>query len=229
MDKHISRRTLLGAGFTLPLLALPGCTTLGDFGGFGLEDAIRRLLTVSSQRAFANLLQDEGFFQDELARVNLPPQLGGAGATSVLSSLLRTPTVQNQLLRLVNRAAAEAAENAAPIVYDSIRDLTIVDALSIVRGGPTAATAYLERSLGERIVDALFPGVGNALRVLDSGILSKALGAATGINFAGLQEDVTRKTAQGIWRAIGREEAAIRANPSSANDPVLSGVFGVLR
>ena len=229
MTMMFSRRTLLGAGCALPLLALPGCSTIGDYGGFGLEDAIRRLLTVSSQRAFANLLQDNGFFEDELARVTLPPQLGGAGAPGVLAALLRTPAAQNQLLRLVNSAAAEAAENAAPVVYDSIRDLTITDALSIVRGGPTAATAYLEQSIGDRIVGALFPGVGNALRVLDSGVLSQALGAATGIDFAGLQQDVAQKAARGIWRAIGREEAAIRADPSRVDDPVLRGVFGLAR
>lgn len=228
MTAITTRRTFLGAACALPLLALPGCTTLGDFGGFGFEDAIRRLLTVSSQRAFANLLQDEGFFQDELARVTLPPQLGGSGAGSVASALLRTSAVQNQLLRMVNRAAADAAGNAAPVVYDSIRSMTITDAVSIVRGGPSAATAYLEQSIGDRIVDALFPGVGTALRVLDNGMLSRALGAATGIDFAGLQQDVTRKTARGIWSAIGREEAAIRADPRSANDPVLTGVFGVL-
>lgn len=224
-----SRRRLIAAGCVLPLLALPGCSTIGDFGGFGLEDAIRRLLTISSQRAFANLLQDNGFFEDELARVTLPAQLGGSGAPSVAAALLRSPAVQNQLLRLVNSAAADAAENAAPIVYDSIRDLTITDALSIVRGGSTAATAYLEASIGDRIVGALFPGVGNALRVLDGGVLGRALGAATGIDFAGLQQDVTRKTSQGIWRAIGREEAAIRADPSSANDPLLRGVFALGR
>lgn len=228
MNANISRRALLGFGCAMPLFALSGCATVGSLGGFGLEDAIRRLLTISSQRAFTNLLQDNGFFQDELARVTLPAQLGGSGAPSILSSILRTSTAQTQLLRLVNNAAARAAENAAPIVYDSIRTMTITDALSIVRGGSTAATGYLERSIGDRIVDALFPGVGAALRVLDSGFLSQALGAATGINFAGLQQDVTRKTAQGIWRAIGREEASIRANPGSVNDPVLSGVFGVL-
>ena len=52
---------------------------------------------------------------------------------------------------------------------------------------------------------------------------------ATGISFPGLQADVTRKTAAAIYRAIGREEAAIRADPSSAGDPLLTGVFGVLR
>lgn len=229
MNNGFSRRAVIGAGVSIPLLMLPACTTLGDFGGFGLEDAIRRLLTISSQRAFAGLLQENGFFQDELARVALPPQLGGSGATAVAAALLRQPAIQGQLLRLVNDAAAQAAENAAPVVYDSIRSLTITDALSIVRSGSTAATDYLERSIGTRIVDALFPGVGTALRVLDSGLLGRALGAATGIDFAGLQQDVTRKTAQSIWRAIGREETAIRADPSSTHDPVLTSVFGVLR
>ncbi len=229
MNILVSRRTLVGAGLTLPLLVLPGCATVGDLGGFGLEDAVRRLLTVSSQRAFTNLSQDNGFFQDELARVSLPPQLGGAGAPSVLAALLRTTAVQNQLLALVNDAASAAAERAAPLVYDSIRDMTITDALGIMRGGPGAATDYLRGQIGERIVGALFPEVGTALRVVDSGLLDRALGEATGIDFAGLQRDVTSKTAEGIWRAIGREEAAIRANPRSANDPVLSGVFRLVR
>jgi len=229
MNAMLSRRSLIAAGVTLPLLALPGCTTIGDFGGFGLEDAIRRLLTMSSQRAFSKLLREEGFFQDEVARIDLPEQLGGGGTASIASALLRARPVQNQLLKLVNDAAAKGAENAAPVVYSSIRDLSISDATSIVRGGPNAATEYLERSIGERIVEALFPGIGSALRLLDGGILSRALGSTAGIDFTGLQRDVTRKAATGIWRAIGREEAVIRANPQATRDPVLIGVFSLLR
>lgn len=225
----VPRRALLRAACCLPILALPGCLAIGDIAGAGFEDAIRRLLTVSSQRAFSNLLRENGFFQDELARIDLPPQLGGAGAASAASFLLRNPQVQQQLVRIVNAAAAEAAGNAAPIVYDSIRSMTIPDALAIVRGGPTAATNFLQRSIGERIVEVLFPGVGNALRLLDSGILGQALAATTGIDLTGVQSYVTREASEGIWSAIGREEAAIRADPSSADDPVLSSVFGRFR
>jgi hypothetical protein len=228
MDVLLTRRRLIAAGVTLPLLALPGCATkLGDL--FNLEDAVRRLLTISSQRAFAQLLTDEGFFQDELARVQLPSQIGGSGIASTLAVALGNRGVQDRLLRVVNRAATEAAEAAAPVVYDSIRSMSIVDALGIVRGGPSAATAYLQRSMGDAIVNAMFPQVGRALRVADDGLASRALRYATGIDFAGLQADVSRKAALGIYRAIGREEAAIRANPQSAGDPVLSSVFGVLR
>jgi hypothetical protein len=75
----------------------------------------------------------------------------------------------------------------------------------------------------------MFPGVGDALRVLDNGIISRVLGVATGINFAGLQADVARKAAGGIWRAVGREEAAIRADPQATGDPLIIGVFALAR
>ncbi|HZF95293.1 MAG TPA: DUF4197 domain-containing protein [Allosphingosinicella sp.] len=223
MDQLLSRRSLLALGCTLPLLALPACNSLP---GFGMVDAIRRLLTISSQRAFAGLLQDNGFFQDEVARIPLPPELQRAGG--IASALLGTGIVQNQLLQLMNRAAANAADVAAPIVYDQIRSMSFGDAVSLVRGGPTAATDFLERAMGNAIVDAMLPGVGNALRSLDNGVLNQVLRAATGVNFMGIQRHVTESASRGIYRAIGREEAAIRANPRATNDPVLMGVFGVL-
>jgi hypothetical protein len=228
MDPSLTRRRLIAAGLLLPILSLPGCATrLGDL--VDLEPAIRRLLTLSSQRAFARLLTEEGFFRDEILRIQPPPQLGGSAVTAALAVALGTRAVQNRLLRVVNWAGEEGAERAAPIVYESIRDMTITDALSIVRGGPTAATDYLAEAMGERIFDAIFPGVGNALRLAENGVIQRVLSVATGINFPGLQADVTRKTAAAMYRAIGREEAAIRADPNAAGDPVLSGVFGTLR
>jgi hypothetical protein len=230
MDQLLTRRGLVAAGLALPLLTLPGCaSTLGGLGGFGLEDAIRRILTISSQRAFTRLLTDEGFFQDEVARVSLPEQLGGSRTTGAIAAILGTGLGQDRLLRLVNRAAREGAEAAAPVVYDSIKTMSISDAVSIVRGGPNAATEYLQRSIGNAIVTAMFPGIGNALRLADNGIVNRVLGAATGINFSGLQQHVASRAAEGIYRAIGREEAAIRANPRSTGDPVLIGAFGILR
>jgi hypothetical protein len=224
---ELSRRRLIAAGLVLPLLALPGCATrLGDL--VDLEPAIRRLLTLSSQRAFARLLTDEGFFRDDVARIQPPPQLGGRAVTSALAVALGTRAVQDRLLRVVNQAAAQGARRAAPAVYDSIRDMTITDALSIARGGPTAATDYLAQTMGERIFDSIFPGVGEALRVAENGVIQRVLELATGISFPGLQADVTRKTAAALYGAIGREEAAIRADPSSAGDPALAAMFGRL-
>jgi ribosomal protein S18 acetylase RimI-like enzyme len=67
-----------------------------------------------------------------------------------------------------------------------------------------------------------------ALRV-DNGVLNRALAAATGIDFDRLQRDVSGKAAAGIYRAMGREEAAIRANPRATGDPLLIRMFGTRR
>lgn len=86
MNLLLTRRHLLVGACALPLSTLPGCATMG---GFGFEDAIRRLLTLSSQRAFARLLVENGFFEDELARVLLPPPVR---APSALRSCARRPS-----------------------------------------------------------------------------------------------------------------------------------------
>jgi hypothetical protein len=226
-DAFLSRRGLLGAGLALPLLALLGCT--GEMGPYGLGSPIRRLLTLASQRAFANLLRDNGFFNDPVAQVTLPAQLGGTGAASLLASdLLRQPAVRDQLLRLVNAAATSAARSAAPLVFDTVARMRARDAVFIVRGGSTAATEYLQRELGNAVFDALLPGVGTALASLDNGLLGRALQAASGIDLPRLRYDVARKASDGIYRAIGREEASIRANPRATRDPVLITAFGGL-
>ena len=224
----MTRRSLVAAGLALPLLALPGCATrLGDLAG--LEDAVRRLLTLSSQRAFARLLADQGFFRDDLARIELPPQLGGSTITAALAIALGTRAVQERLLHVVNEAAREGAGRAAPVVADSIRDMSIADARAILRGGPTAATDHLARSMGERLFDAVYPEIGRALRLAENGVVQRVLQVATGITFIGLQADVTRKTSAAIYKAMGREEAAIRADPLASGDPLLAAALGSRR
>jgi len=221
-----SRRSLLiGTALIVPLLVLPGCATIGLQGG--PEEGLRRLLQISSQRALARLITVDGYLNDAEARITLP---SGDRSAAVLGALLRSAPVQRELTLVVNRAASEAADRAAPLVYDSIRSLTFSDALGIVRGGPTAATSYLERSIGDRIIDAMFPEVGDVLHQLDGGsILGPVLGAATGIDIPAIQRNVTRQAAQGLWRAIGREEATIRANPASAGDPLVEGILSGAR
>ena len=225
MQTPLTRRRLLASGLLVPLLGLAGCATrLGDVPG--LDEAVRRLLTLSAQRAFARLLTREGFFADDLARVTLPSQLGGSAFTRAFAVLLGSAYVQDRLLRIVNDAAADGARDAAPVVYQAIRNVRIDDARIVLRGSPTGATDLLQRELGEGLFDAFYPGVGRVLRVADNGLVARALLIATGIDFPGLQADVTRKAALGLYRAIGREEAAIRADPAAAGDPLLAGLFG---
>lgn len=222
-DADVGRRRFLAATLLGVAAMLPACTTIGTSGG--LDEALRRLLTLSTQRAIARLVQDNGYLNDALARVAVPAADGDRSG-AVLSALLRSRPVQDRLLRLANDAAGEAADRATPLILGSIRSLTFSDAVAIAHGGPTAATDYLERAIGPSILDAMLPEVGAALHSFGSdGVLGPVLGAATGINVIGLQRIVATQAARGLWRAIGREEAAIRTDPRSTRDPLIEAMF----
>lgn len=217
-----TRRTLIATAATMPLLSLAACTT-GLGGGISLAEAIRRLLTLSSQRAFTLLLAPGGFYESEVARIALPPQF--ANSRWVLGQILNSSAVRLRVQRLLNDAAGEGARRAAPVVAQAIGALTVADALGVLRGGPTAATSVLERSMGGALITTMFPEVGNALRLANDDLVARSIAAVTGYDVAALARDVTASADRGIWAAMAREEAAIRANPSSANDPLLLAVL----
>lgn len=222
MDYH--RRSVLGFGAAAGLLALPGCSSLP---GLSLTEAVKRLLTLSSQNAFAELIQPNGFFDSQVARISVPDSLGGSRVTSIATALLRSKPIQDRLLLQVNRAAEKGAELAAPIVADTVRNMSIADAAAIINGGPRAATSLLQGQLGNTLVDRMLPGIGNGLRLFDSEIINLVLSQATNVDFSSISRDVTAKVSTAIYRSIGAQEEAIRANPGATNDPLLMAVLGV--
>ncbi len=219
-----NRRSIIVAGAAASLLVLPGCASLP---GLSLTEAIRRLLTLSSQNAFAELLQPNGFFDSQLGRISVPDSLGGSRVTSVATAFLRSRPVQDRLLKQVNRAAEKGAELAAPIVADTIRNMSIADAAAIINGGPRAATILLRRNLGATLTDRMLPGVGEGLKLFDNEIINLVLSQVSNVDFSGIRGDVTDKVSKAIYRSIGAQEEAIRANPQSTNDPLLIAVFGI--
>jgi Protein of unknown function (DUF4197) len=222
----VSRRTLIVSSAVLPILALPGCASTG---GFSLVDAIRRLLILASQRAFAGLMQQNGFFDDEVVKISLPEQFGGQRASTILGALMSIGAVRDRLTRQVNRAAEKGAEAAAPIIADAVLKIGIPNATAIISGGGSGATDLLKSAMGNALISAMLPGIDNGLKLFDNAIVTEALRGVTGIDFAGLRNDVTTKASEGIYRAIAREEVAIRADPASTNDPLIMGVFGLVK
>ncbi|MHA6769650.1 DUF4197 domain-containing protein [Sphingobium ummariense] len=225
-DTRISvpRRSLLAAGAILPFMALAGCAT--TMGRYGLEDGVRRLLELSTQRAFARLTEPGGFYDDQITRIAVP-DLGGSGSGAILGAILRTNAVRNRIAMALNDVAVDLADGAAPIVMDRVRSMSIADAVGVLRGGPTAATDLLARDARGAVVEALLPGMTRALRSDLFEIMSAALSASSGSGLTAMADNVTDQIGTAIFRAIGREEAAIRADPRSTRDPVLIGLLGL--
>ncbi|RYM09949.1 DUF4197 domain-containing protein [Sphingobium cupriresistens] len=209
------RRSLIAA---LALLPLAACAT--PMGRYTVEDAVRRLLQLSSERAFARLTEPGGFYDDQLTRI-VPPDLSGGKGGAVLSALLRTNAVRNQVARSLNDVAVDLADNATPIVMEAVQRMTLADAVSVLRGGPTAATDLLAREARGSVVEAVLPGASRALRSDMFEMLSAALSVSGGRDYAALADNVSGQIGDAIFRAIGREEAEIRRDPGATRDPIL--------
>ena len=217
-----SRRRLLGgiaAGGAL--LAMPGCTSLG---GYGLVDAVQRLLYLSSERAFGRMLQSNGFWDQQVAALGLGNVLGSRG--NGLGRVLTSGLFKSRLDRAFGDIAFRGAERAAPIVTDAVRVIGFDNAADLVRGGPSAATAFLRGRVGSRLIDAMVPELGDAMRVASDPLVGEALSALAGVDVAAIAARFSDSIDEVIWREIGNEEAAIRADPKSTNDPAIVAIFG---
>jgi hypothetical protein len=216
------RAVIVGLG-ALPLVALGGCAT--TMGRYSLEEGVRRLLELSSTRAFARLTQPGGFYDDQVTRIAVP-DLGTQGG-AILSAILRTNAVRGQVARALNDVAVDLADGAAPIVMDTVRSMSLADAVGVLRGGPTAATDLLARNARGAVVEAVLPGASRALQSDLFAVLAAALSASSGRNLTAMADNVSGQIGDAIFRAIGREESAIRADPRATRDPVLIALLSV--
>ncbi len=219
----LQRRTILS---TALLGAVAACT--GAPRGYSLEEGVRRLLTLSTQRAFARLFAPDGFYDSQVAKLPPSPALGGKAGSlgAILSSVLETPAVRRRLSQALNRIAQDAAARATPIVMDAIRGLPPGEALATIRGGPTAATDLLRRRAGPAVADAILPFIGRGLRSDLMEVAGAALSGATGVDYVELGQTLAAQAMDAMFDAIAREEAAIRADPAATRDPVLVALLG---
>lgn len=218
--RAVVRGTLAAAG----VVALTGCATAP---AFSLTEAVRRLLLHSSERAFVRLTAPGAYWDQAVARAGLGEMLGMRG--DALSRVLTSALFRERLESAVAAIALDASWRAAPVVADAVRTVGIANAFAIVNGGPDAATAFLRREMGLRLIEVMAPAVGDALRVADDPLVGELLASLTGVDVAALSRQFAGTVEELVWQEIGREEAHLRADPAAARDPLLAGVFGAAR
>ncbi|MEL7729473.1 DUF4197 domain-containing protein [Citromicrobium bathyomarinum] len=222
LQKGLDRRKLLGSlGIGTGALMLGGCATYQD----RVTNVIERLLLLSSERAFARLTAPGGFWDRQVAQIGLDGFLGARG--NVLASILTSGLVKSRLEREFAGFAVDASERAAPVIFDTIQVIGVRNTIDLITGGPTAATAYLRAQAGNRVIDAMVPELGDAMRVAQDPLVGQIVSSLAGIDVGGVAGRVANEVNDTIWTEIAREEAAIRADPRSTNDPVLIGAFGL--
>ncbi|PHQ62896.1 MAG: hypothetical protein COC10_09090, partial [Sphingobium sp.] len=87
-------------------------------------------------------------------------------------------------------------------------------------------TDLLARQARGSVVEALLPGTSRALQSDLFEMLSAALSASGGRDYAAMADNISGQISDAIFRAIGREEAEIRRNPRATGDPILIALLG---
>jgi len=215
------RAFIAGSLATAAALALPGCATTG---AFSFTEAIRRLLVLSSERAFVRLTAPGGFWDQQVAQVGLGRYFGNRGG--VLTNILTSTLFKNRLEGIVADVAVDASYRAAPVVADAVRTIGYANAIDLIRGGPSAASGFLRQEMGLRLVEVMVPEVGQALRVAQDPLIGQLIAGLTGVDLGGVATTFANEVDDAIWNEIAREESAIRADPGATRDPVLIGAFG---
>jgi hypothetical protein len=121
------------------------------------------------------------------------------------------------------------------LLTQSIQNMSVQDAKSILRGGDTSVTQFFVDKTRMPLTDEFMPQVKQVLGQLGVVEQFNALaGKLAGLGLLSkdqtlLEHHVTAKTLDGLYLMIGEEEKKIRQNPAQAGSAMLSKVFGALR
>jgi hypothetical protein len=120
--------------------------------GQGVKEALAK--GVAS--AVLNLNRTDGFYGSQFYRMLLPPD------SQKVESTLRRIGLGSQVDKAIlamNRGAEDAVGYATPIFTDAIKEMTLKDALGIVRGNKRAATDYFQQKTSQKLIAAFTPSV----------------------------------------------------------------------
>ncbi len=193
----------------------------------GLKDALTLGTTNSS--ALASKL--DGFYKNPSIFIPFPPE---AQMVKDKVDALGFQEQTDKFVMTLNRAAEEAATNAAPVFVNAIKGMSISDGFSILNGSNNAATEFLKSRTTAELKNNFTPIVQAALDKVDiTKYWSPIISTYNRIPFVEPQNPnltgyVTDRALSGLFKLIADEEIKIRSNPAAQVTDVLQNVFGSL-
>ena len=194
-----------------------------------IVSGLKEALSLGAQKSAAKLSSVDGFFKDAAVKVLMPPE--AQKVEKALRSIGAGKLVDDAILSF-NRAAEDASKSAAPIFVDAVKNMSVSDALGILRGADTSATAYLKKTTSSRLASAFKPTIDSSLKKVNatrywSLVVDKYNSLPTTFNKVNsdLPAYVTDRAMSGIFHYVADEEKQIRANPGARVTDILKKVF----
>lgn len=202
----------------------------------GLKEALAK----GVQQAVTALGKSDGFLKDAAVKIPMPASLERVEKTL---RTLRQDKLADEFVTTMNRAAERAVPEAASVLGNAVKQMTIADAQAILTATNNAATQYFRRTSETNLYARFLPIVKSATenagvtaaykRMTDQaggslGGLGAFGGKLLGVEAPDLDGYVTRKTLDGLFLKISEEEKNIRQNPVARTTDLLKQVFGAV-
>ena len=229
MNKKIKPTIALIALAIASAAAVAG--VLDNFTSQQQVGALKSALTQSAQSAIGKLGVVDGFLGNKEVKIPLPGKLQKA---MPILKMLKLDNRADELVVAMNRAAEAAVPEARILLTDSVKNMSITDAVGILTGGADSATQYFRRTASEKLAAKFRPIVTKSTEKVGAAKQYNQLAgqlAQYGIlkgDDASVEGYVTSKALDGLFTMMAKEEANIRANPLGQASSLVKKIFGAL-
>lgn len=200
--------------------------------GFSKDEAgkaIKEALSKGTEKVTEVVSKDGGYLNNPEIKIPFPKEADKIKKT--LTSIGMKKQVQD-VEESINKAAELAAVEAKEIFLEAIKDMTISDAVKIVKGRDNAATEYLTDNTSDDLTAKFKPIIKDALdKVEATRYWELATKQYNKVPFTkkvntNLVDYTNRKALEGLFLMIAKEEKNIRENPVERTTELLKKVFG---
>jgi hypothetical protein len=221
---------------SLAVLALCGCAQLMSSVDLDVtdqsstpEDGLREALRVGTERAVDLLSAPDGYLGNPEVRIPVPRELEKIADAL---ELIGAGDQVDEFVTSMNRAAEAAAPVALGVFVDSIEKMTFEDAMTILRGQAHEATDYFREHAGPQLYQLFRPIVADKLRSVGATrAFNDLMDWTARLPFVekpvfDLDDYVTERALDGLFRSIARQEELIRDDPVARTTELLRKWFG---
>jgi len=193
--------------------------------GEGLKEALNQGVS----KGVTQLNKKDGYFKDLQIKIPMPAE--AKNVEEKLRSLGQGEKV-DAAIESMNRAAEDAAAGAKDIFVVAIKEMTLTDAMSILKGEDDAATKYLNKTTYNELTKKFKPVIKVSLdKVGAKKHWSTVFGSYNKIPLVkkvnpNLEDYVTEKALNGLFIQVAKEELKIRKDPAARATDLLKKVFG---
>lgn len=190
---------------------------------------LREALNVGTNNSTASASKADGYLKNARLFIPFPPE-----AQDMKTKLVKLGMQKkvNEFETSLNRAAEEAAKSAAPVFLEAIRNMSIGDGMTILKGADTAATHYLKTNTNAQLDTKFRPIIKDAIEKVK--VTSYWTPLVTKYNkIPGVKKQnpdleayVTQRAIAGLFVLVADEEAKIRKDPAARVNDILKKVFG---